>query len=292
MKICSIGNGFIASHLKYDPIFERVSPTEKDIKTLLDWYKPDVIVNCVGRTGTPNIDWCESHQDETYTANVLIPVLLAAECEKRSIRFIHLGSGCIFYGQSPHTHVETHFHYYDDIVPYTKTIDTGWRETDTASPLSYYSKSKWDADTILNEMNNTTILRLRMPISSKHSPRNLISKLIKYNKVLDEPNSMTFVDDLVNAINFSIEKNLYGIYHVASPQPITHPMLLEEYKKYVPNHKYTKINKDELNSLVIAPRSNCILNVDKIVNLGFQFGDVDMRVRECIKGYISGEKHE
>ena len=175
-----------------------------------------------------------------------------------------------------------------DATGITKTIDTGWRETDVAKPLSYYSKSKWDADNLLKEMINTTILRIRMPISSKNSPRNLLSKLIKYNKVLDEPNSMTFVDDLIAAIDFVIDRDLRGIYHVASPTPLTHPMLLEEYRKHVPNHKYQRISKDELNKLVIAPRSNCILDVSKIMKAGFQFGDTDVRMRECIRNYVIG----
>ena len=29
---------------------------------------PDYIINCAGVTGTPNVDWCETHQQETIRA--------------------------------------------------------------------------------------------------------------------------------------------------------------------------------------------------------------------------------
>jgi UDP-glucose 4,6-dehydratase len=286
MKIYTLGNGFIASHLPYNPILDRVSPNEKQIKELLTWYKPDIIVNCIGRTGSPNIDFCETHKEETHTANVVIPTMFAHECEKLGIRFIHLGSGCVMYGQSPHGRDEMHCLLWDDAIPYKVRIDTGWKETDITSPKSYYSQTKYECDNNLKDMKNTTILRLRMPISSKKHPRNLLNKLIKYKQVLDEPNSMTFVSDLVNAIDFVINKELYGIYNVASPLPLKHSDLLEEYRKYVPNHTYQRINKETLDKMVIAPRSNCILDMNKIMNEGFKFGDTDTLVRECIKNYV------
>lgn len=286
MNIYSVGSGFIASHLQYNVIHERVLPNEKQIKELLNWYKPDILINCLGRTGSPNIDWCESNKEETYTANVVIPTMLAHECEKLGIRFIHLGSGCINYGQSPNGRDEMHCLLWDDAIPYKVRIDTGWKETDITNPLSYYSQTKYECDNNIKDIKNTTILRLRMPISSKKHPRNLLNKLIKYKQVLDEPNSMTFVSDLINAIDFVINKELSGIYNVASPLPLKHSDLLEEYRKYVPNHWYQRISKETLSKMVIAPRSNCILDMSKIQNEGFKFGDTDTLVRECIKNYI------
>jgi len=286
MKIYTLGNGFIASHLQYNIILERVSPNEKQIKELLNWYKPDILINCIGRTGSPNIDWCENNKEETFTTNVVIPTMIADECEKLNIRFIHLGSGCINYGASPNFREEMHHTNYNEIIPYKVRIDTGWKETDITNPLSYYSQTKYIADNNLKELPNTTILRLRMPISAKKHPRNLLNKLIKYKQVLDEPNSMTFVSDLVNAIDFVINKELLGIYNVASPKPLKHSDLLEEYRKYVSSHSYQRISKETLEKMVVAPRSNCILDMSKIQNEGFKFGDTDMLVRECINNYI------
>jgi dTDP-4-dehydrorhamnose reductase len=182
---------------------------------------------------------------------------------------VHFGSGCIFCGDAP-------------------TID-GWREDANANPKSYYSKTKYAADLALSPLPNTTILRLRMPISHKNNPRNLLNKIISYQKVLDHPNSMTFLDDLVRATDFIIKKEKTGIYNVVSSMPLTHPMLLEEYKKYVPTHTYEKITEKELDGMVKATRSNCILSNKKIVSEGFEFAPTLACMHGTIKKFAKNK---
>ena len=40
------------------------------LKTVFDERRPDVVINCAGKTGRPNVDWCETHQLETVHGNV------------------------------------------------------------------------------------------------------------------------------------------------------------------------------------------------------------------------------
>jgi len=283
-KIVVLGNGFIASHLKHEIVSCRLTPNESDIYSFIRGLRADVIINATGFCGKPNVDQCEIRKIATYTGNVIIPLMLAEACARRDMQMIHLGSGCIYYGKSPHREsVEV-----DEGNPSLGcfTIDHGWKETDFANPLSYYSKTKYACDLALGQMPNVTTLRLRMPISPKNDPRNLLSKLIGYSKILEEPNSVTFTEDLVNAIDYVIEKQKFGIYHIVSPKPLTHSVLLEEYKKYMPTHTYTKITKEELSTMVVATRSNCILDCSKAINEGFQFGDTDTLVRACVEQFV------
>jgi dTDP-4-dehydrorhamnose reductase len=39
------------------------------LEDVLDTHKPTVVINCAGKTGRPNIDWCESHKIETLRSN-------------------------------------------------------------------------------------------------------------------------------------------------------------------------------------------------------------------------------
>ena len=133
MKVLTLGNGFVANHLNYSICEDRVLPDSKQISNILDKYKPDVIVNCVGKTGRPNVDWCELHKEETATANIAIPVLLAEECAKRSIYMIQIGSGCIFFGPSPN---KEPIRKYDIIIGDPPMKDAGWKEDDFANPKS------------------------------------------------------------------------------------------------------------------------------------------------------------
>ena len=99
----TLGDGFVADHLPYEKITERIQVDWHDTRFILSKYRPDVLVNCLGKTGRPNVDWCESHKIETAEANVTIPIMLAELCAKLDIRMIQLGSGCIYFGASPNT---------------------------------------------------------------------------------------------------------------------------------------------------------------------------------------------
>jgi len=252
-----------------------------------------VIINCIGKTGSPNIDSLENQKEHTFFTNTILPIIFACRCAELGIYYIQLSSGCCFYGKSPNTFFDGfNYEFYDKAVcSELNHIDVGWKESDFANPASTYSRSKYASDLVLEKLDNVCILRLRMPVSYIPSPRNLLSKIISYKQVIEEPNSITFVDDLVRAISFVIEKQLTGIYHIASPKHLTHSVFLEEYKKrYNPAHEYEKITNTQLNELVAAPRSNCILNVEKIQKEGFIFEDTKLAVRRYVKKFVENIK--
>lgn len=264
MNIFSLGNGLISSHLKFPIIKDRIN-SKQDIINLIEKYNPNILINCIGKCGTPNIDWCENNKEITYFSNVQIPIWLAEETSKRNIKLIQLGSGCIFYGKSPNSF--------------------GWRETDAAMPSSFYSKTKYISDLLLKDYENISILRIRMPITDKNVERNFINKILKYKNVIDIPNSITFLSDFEKVVDYFISKNLPGIYHITNPTPLSIKNVLDEYNKYI-DHPYTVISEEHLNKITIAPRSNCILNTDKLFNAGFDMTPTDVALKETIKNYI------
>jgi len=286
MKTVVLGKGYISEHLPYIKYVNAITPDPDFIKkAVIDKHHPDVIINCIGRTGSPNVDWCESSKAETAYANTQIPIALADATKRAGVRLIHLGSGCIYCGKSPHGDRVKHTKVQGNVIKH-QFLDSGWKETDYANPKSYYAMTKYAADLAIAPMDHTTILRLRMPISADPSPRNLITKLISYKKVLEEPNSVTFMHDLVRAIDWVIKNNKTGIYNVTSSMPITHSMILEEYKKYVPTHTYESITEEELSQLVVSPRSNCILNNNKIISEGFEFTPTMTSINMCVEGFV------
>jgi dTDP-4-dehydrorhamnose reductase len=246
-NIFVLGKGFISDHLNYPKILDRI--TIYNIEEIILKYKPNILINCIGRTGTPNIDWCEIHKEETEYANTTLPILLANYCNLHKIHLIHVGSGCIFYGNSDH-------------------LDYKWNEQDIPNPKSFYSKSKYNCDKIISILSNVSILRIRMPISRKNNSRNLLNKLKNYNKLIDIPNSVTFMDDFVNAVKIVIDKQLFGIYNIVNPGALSAAQIMQEYKKYNPNYNFSIITEDELNNITLSIRSNCILDTNKAQNAG------------------------
>lgn len=280
MKVLTLGQGFVSQHLPYQSTNYRLEATIMSVRTVLDAHKPDVIINCIGKTGTPNVDWCEDNKEETVRSNVVIPTLLAEECNKRNIHLIHVGSGCIFYGSSPNMFYGT------NVFGKPIQVDLGWTEKDFANPESFYSKTKYASDLVLGSIPNITVLRIRMPISDRNVPRNLISKLRKYDKVIDIPNSVTFMDDFVNCVDWVVKNRVTGIYHVTNPQTLTAAQIMREYQKYVPEHTFSVISEQELGSLTAAKRSNCVLNTEKLNKAGFKMALAEEALSRCMANYI------
>src|SRR3989338_7363834 len=106
MKILIIGNGFVGArcHAAWsDSVLssDTISTTD-DVRAILDREQPDAVLNAAGVRGRPNVDWCETHQVETMKGNVMLPLMIAEACQERGVYLLHIGSGCIFYGDSPH----------------------------------------------------------------------------------------------------------------------------------------------------------------------------------------------
>jgi dTDP-4-dehydrorhamnose reductase len=274
MKIMTLGNGFVSRHLPYDKITNRIYPDPQDIDWVLSKHKPDVLVNCIGRVGFPNVDWCDRNRTETYMVNVILPGLISSWCQKHDVHLIHLSSGCIFYDRSPN---------------YIGNVEYGWKESDHANPQSYYSKSKYACDLMLGDLPSTTLLRLRMPISYHNDSRNLINKLIGYQQVIDIPNSMTFMSDLVRGIDWAAKQSRFGIYHMTNPDPLTAADIMREYQKYVPSHIFQIIDQVKLNRLTIAKRSNCLLNTDKLTSSGFYMTPSRQALQDTMRIYMQGD---
>jgi dTDP-4-dehydrorhamnose reductase len=274
MKVLTLGSGFVADHLPYQKTTERFSLSKGYIISVLENYKPDVVVNCLGKTGRPNVDWCESHKIETVSGNVTLPLLIAEACADLGIHMIQVGSGCIYFGPSPY---KGHTSY---------AVDPGWKETDFANPASFYSKTKYSCDLMLAPMPHVTTLRIRMPVSDKDVPRNLINKLRGYKQVIDIPNSMTLMSDLTRCIDWVATNRPGGIFHVANPQPLTAARIMQEYQKYVPEHQFEIITEGQLDQMTVAKRSNCILNTDKLRAAGFKMSDTEEALERTMAEYV------
>src|SRR5262245_19035463 len=74
-------------------IASRVELADREgVVRALEEYAPDVVVNCAGKTGRPNVDWCETHKAETIRANVTGALIVLEECLSRGIFLTHLSS--------------------------------------------------------------------------------------------------------------------------------------------------------------------------------------------------------
>ncbi len=270
MKFLIFGNGWLGN--KFHNFFTESSISTSDI-TKFDLVekeiiskKPEVVINCAGKTGRPNIDWCEDHKFETYSSNVTGPFTLASACSKLNIKLVHIGSGCIYQGDNN---------------------GKGYSETDEPNFFgSFYSRTKIWSEEALKEFPNVLQVRIRMPIDGIPSDRNLITKITNYKRVISVKNSITaLTPDFFNAVRILCERNKTGIYNLTFPGSIEHKEILDLYKEIVDrNFSYELFSLDELHNVTKAKRSNCVLNNDKITR-EIQLPNVREALKECLYEY-------
>ncbi len=227
------------------------------IKIEIDSFEPDFVINAAGVTGRPNVDWCEDHKQETIRANIIGALNLADICFERSIPMTNFGTGCIYE--------------YDEQHPLGS--GKGFKETDEPNFAgSYYSKTKIMLDKLLQDYPNVLNLRLRMPISDDLHARNFITKITHYKKVVNVPNSMSVLHELLPlAIEMTI-RGLKGVYNFVNPGTISHNQILDVYKQYIdPNFTYENFSLEEQAKILKAGRSNNELDASKLLE---QFPDI------------------
>ncbi|BDA42934.1 Trifunctional UDP-glucose 4,6-dehydratase/UDP-4-keto-6-deoxy-D-glucose 3,5-epimerase/UDP-4-keto-L-rhamnose-reductase [Coccomyxa sp. Obi] len=217
----------------------------------IERVKPTHVLNAAGLTGRPNVDWCEDHKIETIRVNVLGMLNLADICLEKKLHLTTYATGCIFH--------------YDKDFP--EGSGKGFKEEDTPNFTgSYYSYTKAMVESLLKEYPNILVLRVRMPIVGDLTyTRNFISKIIRYEKIINIPNSMTVLPEL---LPYSIEmakRGLTGIMNYTNPGAISHNEIMELYKSYVdPEFTWKNFTVEEQAEVIKAPRSNNLLDTTRI----------------------------
>lgn len=277
MNILIIGNGFVGKRCAdawsdATLIDTRVNSVQ-EVLALIDTHQPDVILNAAGVRGKPNVDWCETHQLETIAGNVTLPIMIAEACQSRGIYLLHIGSGCIFYGESPDP--------------------KGWKEEDFGNPSAVYSKSKYAADLALSVLPNVGIGRIRMPMDYIPSSGNIIDKLAQYSKIIDVENSLTVIEDMVAVFRQLLEKKATGIFHVTNPGSIRHRDIIALYEALVeplPPKEWVKDEDQVALGLTQKKRSTNILQNIALTKWGITMRSVQEAARETMMKYAEMKK--
>jgi 3,5-epimerase/4-reductase len=223
----------------------------EEVEREIDEIKPSHVLMCAGITGRPNIDWCEDHKPDTIRTNVIGTLNIADICDSRGIHCTVYATGCIFK--------------YDEAHPLGSGI--GFKEDDKPNfDGSFYSQTKGYMEPLLSCYPTCLILRVRMPVSDDLIHRNFVTKIVKYERVVNIPNSMTILHELLPASLAMAKANLTGVYNFTNPGVISHNEVLDLYIKYIdPTYHYTNFSLEEQAKVIKADRSNNELDTTKLM---------------------------
>jgi dTDP-4-dehydrorhamnose reductase len=229
-----------------------------DFKSYLKDNNIKSIINCSGYVGYPNVDSCEDDKIECFFSNGLLPRQVAEAASSFSIPHIFISSGCIFFDEACEQGLPPSIEFTNRDTP-NFTFDQEYR--------SFYSGTKDLGEKLLKPFSNTSICRLRIPFNGEVNHRNYIYKIINYPKLVNCTNSLSNLDEFVDAcykISEFMQTTKFTVgakfYNLTQPGWVTTADVVDLLKKHnIIDHKEYFSPYEEFLKTVQAPRSNCVL---------------------------------
>ena len=141
---------------------------------------------------------------------------------------------------------------------------------------------------VMKYYKNCLILRLRMPVSDDLHSRNFVTKIAKYEYVVDIPNSNTILHDLLPASILLAEHSETGIYNFTNPGAISHNEVLTLFRDIVrPGFSWKNFSLEEQAKVIKAGRSNCCLDTTKLTTklkeYSYEVPEVHEAYKQCFE---------
>lgn len=213
---------------------------------------PDFIINAAAIS---NVDYCEKYKEKAYSVNVLGVKNLVKIAKKLQCKLIQISTDGIFSGN-------------------TKS----YIEDDFPNPVNYYGQTKLESENEVKNLSDYIICRTNLLYgyvtqtklnerSDYSKPTNfalwVLSELNKNNHinvVNDQYSNPTLVDNLSKIIEFSLKKNLIGVFHTTDLNCISR---FEFAKKIAIKFGYSEslispISTKELNQFAPRPSKTCL----------------------------------
>ena len=245
--------------------------SKEEISEFIKKTNADFVINFSAFT---NVDLAEKEKGdrrgEVYTMNTLLPKWLAATCRSSGKILYHISTDYVFDG---------------------KSSDKPYTEKDTPVPVdSWYSQTKFLGENeVLNVFTKDkgfAIIRVSYPYSGVYQRKLDIARFVvdklklqePYFAISDQKIKPVSVDDIAASLALLINKNCFGIFHVAGnfhPDQFITPF---EFAKRV--SEVFKLNSDSINAMTfsdfskkrISPRpQHTWLDTTKIEGLGMKF---------------------
>jgi dTDP-4-dehydrorhamnose reductase len=274
-----VGQAFLRELERSNEVY--VAPTRHDVdiacvdslSRFLHDCPASFVINCTGFTGKPNVDACEHAKAECLFANAVLPGRIREACDRAGVPFGHVSSGCIFEGSRPD--------------------GSGFVESDIpnfcfrSNHCSFYSGTKALGEEVLADCSSCFIWRPRMPFHEIDSPRNYLSKLMTYERILNATNSLSHLDEFAKiCLECWRRRCEYGIYNVVNTGSVTTKQIVSLLQKYVAIGKrfeYFESEKEFLRLAAIAPRSNCVLDNAKLRRTGIPVRSIEDALLDAIQ---------
>ncbi len=278
------GSGYVG--LAYQKLFARLGVPFRNLARkqidytdahqladLLAESRAEFLINAAGYTGKPNVDACEDDKAACLFGNAVLPGRIREACEKAGVPWGHVSSGCIYTGERPD--------------------GGGFREDDApnfsfrTNHCSFYSGTKALGEEVLAGTEDCFVWRLRIPFNEVESPRNYLTKVMRYARLLEAANSLSQLDEFVRATFECWQKRVpFGTYNVTNPGHVTTREVVDLIRQSGVSDRDFQFFDDEDEFMRLAartPRSNCVLDTGKLRAVGIEMTEVHESVARALR---------
>ena len=228
--------------------------------------------------------------------DTLLPQTVARVCSMTGTLWGHVSSGCIYRGAKLILNGNTQnvegaelrrlfAEYPERICGYTE-----WDEPNFAfrqPPCNFYSGTKTLAEEAIRGLGRVYIWRPGMPFNERSEPGNLLWRLQNYARVYDGVNSISHLEDFVRAcLDLWEIQAPVGIYNVTNPGAVATRQVIEMIQRILkPNRRFEFWKDDEEFYLrgARALRSNCVLDVSKLLATGVRIRPVEKALEDSLR---------
>ena len=172
-----------------------------DVQRVLAAIHPDVVIHTAA---LPDIDYCETHPEETQKVNVEGTRNVMRGSEQIGAGLVHISTDAVFDGTKG--------------APYV--------EGDATNPISVYGRSKLAAEQVVTEYERHWIFRVSVLFGP--GKENFVTKAIDqvraglvHKVASDQLGSATYTLDAGEKILELVDAKAYGLYHLCNSGPCT-----------------------------------------------------------------------
>jgi dTDP-4-dehydrorhamnose reductase len=263
MKIAVIGVGFLGSKIvnyfsdfcdvvgadnnpHQNKVVKKLDATDsKKVKDFLISEMPDIVIDTVALS---SYYICETNPGLCKSLNYDSAANISEACREINAKMIFISSSYVFNGEKG-----------------------DYTEIDIPNSTHEYGKSKVRAEKKVLELNNSIVLRTEPLYGFNQENRQITvgtNTFQDYAKV-GYPNLLrcpVFVDDIPKIIFDLINKNQYGIFHIASNKKITWLTFLTSVASII--SAQDKVIIVDNSDWILKPPQDSSLNTSKITSLG------------------------
>jgi len=233
----------------------------KDKKQVIDYIKkikPDAVIHTVA---FPNVDFCESNHKLTDLLHVKITKEISEICSDINSKLIYFSTDAVFDGNKSGMYIES----------------------DTTNPLSYYGKTKLEAEKIILQNRNNLILRTTVIYGWHKRSRftNWVLDTLKNKKPVtaftDQYNTPTLVDDLAQSIFPIIEKDISGLFHASGKSCLNRFQFAQNLAKSfdLDQNLIVPTKSSDIPQIAPRPKNGCLDCTNFEQKCGIKFSEIN-----------------